>query len=508
MSRFVKSLLALSSYFLLGILIFHRALEIGFLGDFAGDLLVSQGNWFNFAAYQWNFYVPAMAIYYGLYKLFHLNPLPYHAFHLSLIIINAWLIYNLAEILKFKPWQCWVAGLLTLFNSVASEAYFWLSTIPKVIATGMGVIALTFLVRFRQSGNPKWGCGYLLMIIMALSMESTALILPLLGLILDLYCRNRLAASREEAPIFAGLRLHIWTFGITGIFLVFRHFLGIRPFVVNLPLLDKIRTFARTVVSTFFHGLEDHLWSLFKSVSLTSEILFVVSLNILILVFLILAWRIRQGQEKRLFLILLLLWVAACLPHTLGANFSSRYLYFPGVFASLLIVDLLGSFCRMVSPKRAYLLISLAVVGYVYSDLGAFHLSSSSYLEASQIYDAGIKTIRNNLPEITPGSRLVLIDFPDYIHSRQVGPRPYLILVYRNAIPSHLFLLSGNNKFTVTFIRLSSPSYDNPSILGSSVSPEKFAELMASPQTIAFRYLPGKPGHFIMFGETPPATIP
>jgi hypothetical protein len=189
MYNYSKSLLVLGLYFLLGALVFYPALRIGFLGDFAGDIYECQSNWLNSAVYQWNFYLPAMAIYYGLYKIFHLSPLPYQVVHLSLIIINAWLVTILAQELKFKPWQCWIAGLMALFNSAAFEAYYWLSTIPKILATSFGLVALIFLNRFRQSGALVWGWGYLTTLTLGLAIESTGLILPLLGLILDNYFR-------------------------------------------------------------------------------------------------------------------------------------------------------------------------------------------------------------------------------------------------------------------------------------------------------------------------------
>ena len=194
--------LALFIYLIMGFLVFHSALRIGFLGDFAADLHQSQNNWFNFVAYQWNFYVPAMALYYGLYRIFHLYPLPYHILHLSLIFINAWLVYLLAQEFKFESWQCWVAGLLALFNSSAFEAYFWLSTIPKVLATSFGLVALIFLNRFRQRRAAIWGWGYLVMMTIGMSLESTGLILPLLGLCLDTYYRPWRVSKADKVTPF------------------------------------------------------------------------------------------------------------------------------------------------------------------------------------------------------------------------------------------------------------------------------------------------------------------
>ncbi len=209
-----------------------------------------------------------MALYYCLYKVFHLSPLPYQVFHLALIFINAWLVYILAQELKFESWQCWIAGLLGLFNSAAFETYFWLSTIPKVLATSFGLMALIFLCRLRQRRALVWAWGYLIMVTLGMAIESTGLILPLLGLLLDSYYRPWRGSGKEKASLFSGLKLHLWSFSITGIFLLIRHFLGIRPYAENLPLIKKFITLGRTLLSTFFHGLPDHLWLELKGIPL------------------------------------------------------------------------------------------------------------------------------------------------------------------------------------------------------------------------------------------------
>ena len=332
--------------------------------------------------------------------------------HLSLIIINAWLVYILAQGLKFKPWQCWIAGLMALFNSAGFEAYYWLSTIPKTLATSFGLIALIFLSRFRQQGALVWGWGYLTMVTLGLAMESTGLILPLLGLILDTYLRLWRVSGKEKATILSGLRLHLWAFGVAGSFLLMRHFLGIKPYAENLPIFNKVITFFRTILATFFHGLQDYLWLEVKGIPLTAGILI-----FLLAIILLLALHVKQGIDRKRFITLLLLWVAACLPHTIGSHFHSRYLYFPGVFAALVLADLLGSLrLRVYARNFTWLLISLTIIGYLAFDFYAFRQTLSSYLMASQIYDAGIKKIRTYLPEMPTGTRLVLVDFPDCIY--------------------------------------------------------------------------------------------
>ena len=137
----------------------------------------------------------------------------------------------------------------------------------------------------------------------------------------------------------------------------------------------------------------------------------------LLAIILLLALHDKQGIDRKRFITLLLLWVAACLPHTIGSHFHSRDLYFPGIFAALVLADLLGSFrLRVYARNFTWLLISLILIGYLAFDFYAFRQTLSSYLMATQIYDAGIKKIRTYLPEIPTGTRLVLIDFPDCIY--------------------------------------------------------------------------------------------
>ena len=493
-----KSFFVLGVYFLLGALVFYPALRVGFLGDFAGDLYGCRGNWLNFAAYQWNFYLPAMVVYYGLYKIFHLSPLPYQVVHLCLIIINAWLVYVLAQGLKFKPWQGWLAGLMALFNSAGFEAYYWLSAIPKILATSFGLTALIFLSRFRQTGALVWGWGYLTMVTLGLAIESTGLILPLLGLILDTYFRLWRGSGKKEATLLSGLRLHLWSFGVAGSFLLMRHWLGIKPYAENLPIFKKVITFFRTILATFFHGLQDYLWLEVKGIPLTAGILI-----LLLSIILLSALYFKQGIDRKRFITLLLLWVAASLPHTIGSHFISRYLYFPGVFAALVLADLLGSFrLRVFARNFTWLLISLTLIGYLTFDFYAFRQTLSSYLMASQIYDAGINKITTYLAEKPTGTQLVLVDFPDCIYRpynvHQDYGNNYRVLVYRNALPFHLILLYPKLNFTVTFLRLLPSNDGSFSPLGTPSSPEQVAQLSAAPQTVVCRYLPGNPEKFVI----------
>jgi hypothetical protein len=340
------------------------------------------------------------------------------------------------------------------------------------------------------------------MVCLGISLESLGLILPLMGLCLDTFYRPWRVNGTDRATPFSGLRLHVWSFGIAGIFLILRHFLGIKPYVINMPMIQKLFTLTRTISSTLFHGIsEPAIFSVPASTPVS------IILGLVVLTFLTWTYYVKKGLDRRRFVALLLLWIGACLPHTIGANFQSRYLYFPGIFAALVLTDFFGALrTRLSARKPAWLFVSLIIAGYLITDLYSFQKSLSYYMEATQIYDAGIKKIRSALPEIPAGTRLVLIDFPDSIkrprtsHHDQRGRQR--ILVYRNGLYCHLPLLYPNSNLSVTFVKLSIPDdNDNPDPLGTPVSPEQLAKLLAAPRTTAFRYLPGNPENFVIIRQ-------
>jgi hypothetical protein len=233
-------------------------------------------------------------------------------------------------------------------------------------------------------------------------------------------------------------------------------------------------------------------------------------LFLVLLLVLMWAWSVKQGPEKRRFVALLLLWLGACLPHTIGANLQSRYLYFPGIFAALVLSDLLRTLrLRLYSRKFVWPLIAMVIIGYLATDLYAFHQSLKYYMEATRIYDAGIQKIKSNLPEKPDGIRLVLVDFPDSIRRPRTSlkdqQKGYRILVYRNALPFHLLLLYPKLYPIATFVKLSlSNDDDNPQPLGTPASPDQLDKLLASPQTGAWRYLPENPENFVLIKNPQP----
>jgi hypothetical protein len=102
----------------------------------------------------------------------------------------------------------------------------------------------------------------------------------------------------------------------------------------------------RTISSTLFHGLSEP--TIFPVINSTPVS---IILSLVVLTLLMWTYYVKKGPDRRRFVALLLLWIGACLPHTIGANFQSRYLYFPGIFAALVLTDFFGALRERLSAR-------------------------------------------------------------------------------------------------------------------------------------------------------------
>lgn len=495
-----KTLAPLVVFTLLGLLVYHRALSLGFFADDAWALYFSRTNWLLPNPESPHYPPLYFAIHYGLYKTFGLNPFPYHLFNLGVAILNAALVKILAADLELETWQCWTAGLLVLFNSVAAEVYFWFSIVNTVMMVTAVVAGLICLLRFRLSRAWGWGAGYLALVFLAASLDAKGMILPLLGILLSWGW-----AGEDDRWPREGLRIHLFSFGIIAGLLLVRWLWGIKSATIHLPLRDKWETFTTTLTSTFFRGLDNHLWGWLQGYPTLWKI---VPWMLILLLPAILAWgwlRTR-GRDRRRFLALVLLWITSVFPHTLAANLQFRYFYLPGVFAALVIVNLLEILRQRLANGKGYLRVGLVVLAILALDLRGLHLALNSFQEASRIYEAGIRSIREKLPAPAPGTNLILVDFPTFIYSRQgartprAGNIPY-VYVFPQALPYHLQLMYRLDEIGVTLVHMAPPSPENPRPLGTAATLGQVRAMLDRPHTLAWRYLPGETPNFVEIKE-------
>ena len=491
-----KFLVALAAFSLLGLLVYYRALSLGFLADDTWILYFCQTNWL-IPSPECPHYPPLhYALYYLLYKAFKLHPLPYHLLHLGLVFLNAALVKTLAVDLEFEPWQCWTAGLLVLINSVAAEIYVWFAVASPIMMVTALVFGLICLLRFRLNLAWSWGAGYLVMVFLAASFDGKGMILPLLGIMLAWGWYNQ-----ESWRPRGGVGIHVGAFGIIGGLALVRLLWHIKSATIHLPLREKWHTFTTTLTTTLFHGVDNHLWGWLQEWPKVWQYV-PDALKLLLVAVLIWGWLRSRGLERRRFITLVLLWIATCLPHTLMANLQFRYFYLPGIFAALIIVFLLELFRSRLANGKGYLRVGLVVLVILVMDLRGLHLALNSFQEASRIYDAGIQEIQKKVPVMAPGTHVLLIDFPMFIYSQQNAgvPRPGhipYVYVFPQSMPYHLRLLYKQNDIATTFVKLAPDSLENPRPLGNAVTLSQVRSLLTHPHTLAFRYLPGKVPKFV-----------
>lgn len=491
-----KFLVALGVFAFLGLLVYHRALSFGFFADDTWTFYFCRTNWLLPNPESPHYPPLYLAIYYVLFKIFDLNPFPYHVFSLIVVCLNAALVKTLAADLEFEPWQCWTAGLLVLFNSVAAEIYLWFCIVNTMLMTTAVVLGLICLVRFRLSRAWGWGAAYLALVFLAASMDGKGMILPFAGMLLAWGWDDK-----YHWPPRGGWEIHLGALGIFAALFLVRLLWGIKSATINLPLRDKWHTFTMTLTSTLFRGIDNHLWGWLQGYPGVWRYI-PWALKWLVVALLIWGLLRSRGLMRRRFVTLVLLWVLACLPHTLMANLQFRYLYLPGVFAALIIVMLLGIFRHRIANGQGYLRVGLVVLVILVMDLRGLHLAMNSFQESSRIYAAGIQKIKEKVPVMAPGTHVLLIDFPMFIHSQQNAgvPRPGLIpyvYVFPQSMPYHLRLLYKQDDIAVTFLKFVPVSLENPRPLGTPATFSQVRSMLSHPHTLAFRYLPKKVPHFV-----------
>ncbi|MFZ5451696.1 MAG: hypothetical protein ACOZF2_07470 [Thermodesulfobacteriota bacterium] len=494
--RRTKFLVALGVFAFLGLLVYRRAFSLGFMGDDAWVLYFCQTNWLLPLAESPHYPPLNYALYYLLYKAFHLNPLPYHLFTLSVAFLCAALVKTLAAELEFEPWQCWTAGILVLFNSAAAEVYYWFCINNTLLMTAAVVLGLICLLRFRLSRAWGWGAGYLALVFLAASVDGKGVILPLAGIILA-YGWDQGDNWRAKG----GLGIHLCSCGLVGGIFLVRLVWGIKSATINLPLREKWQTFTMTLTSTMFRGIDNHLWGWLQDWPRIWRYVPTI-LQLLLVALLIWGWLRSRGLDRRRLVTLVLLWILACLPHTLLANLQFRYFFLPGVFAALIIVTLLELLRGRIANGKGYLRVGLVALVILAFDLRGLYLARKSFQESSRIYDAGIREIKEKVPVMSPGTHLLLVDFPMFIHSQQNPgpPRPghiHYVYVFPQSMPYHLRLLYRQDNIAVTFLRMAPDSLENPRPLGTATTLPQIRSLLTHPHTLAFRYLPGKVPKFV-----------
>jgi len=153
--------------------------------------------------YQGNYHPFTTLIYLFVYKLFAMNPMPYHLVNVMFHVFNIWLVYKLVEQLSGRQVTALIVSVLFAVHPMHVESVAWVSELKDVLYSSFYLISLSVYLRYLKSGyqmNYYWIT--LILFVGSLFSKSAAVTLPILLIAIDLYKGRKFDAKAiiEKIP--------------------------------------------------------------------------------------------------------------------------------------------------------------------------------------------------------------------------------------------------------------------------------------------------------------------
>ncbi|HOY31757.1 MAG TPA: tetratricopeptide repeat protein [Bacteroidales bacterium] len=234
-------------------LIYIRALSNGFCSFDDDDYVFKNPDIRNFSfeglkqiltSYYVGHYHPlTMLTYFFEYKLFGLNPMPYHLFNVILHLANTFLVYKLAEKLSGNRFTAIFAAALFALHPMHVESVAWVSERKDVLYALFYFAALIIYINYVNHGlklNHYLVC--LLLFVLSLLSKSVALTLPVLMIAIDLY-KNRKPNARMFLEKIPFLALSI----VFGLLAIKSQQVAMKEVEISFSFLDRIFLFTYAI---------------------------------------------------------------------------------------------------------------------------------------------------------------------------------------------------------------------------------------------------------------------
>ncbi|MES2591870.1 MAG: tetratricopeptide repeat protein [Bacteroidota bacterium] len=138
------------------------------------------------------------------FKLFGLNPKPFHFFNLVLHLANTLLVFSIIRKLCKDIRIALVVSLLFGIHPMHVESVAWIAERKDVLYTFFYLIAITKYIRFRESKDTKQYVFMVIAFLCSLLSKSAAVVFPVTLLVLDYYSTKTItkAAIINKLPLF------------------------------------------------------------------------------------------------------------------------------------------------------------------------------------------------------------------------------------------------------------------------------------------------------------------
>jgi hypothetical protein len=368
----------------------------------AGRLLLNLPSFFT--TYQ----RPLGGVYFSvLYQFFGLDPLPYHAVLLALLVVNTFLAYRFGLLLSGSELTGGLTALGVAYHARMAHLVYLPAFVFDVLCFTFYFLALTYYISRRRGGarlTRKQTAVFLLLYVCALDSKEMAITMPAIVLAYEAirHPPDRLsfaAASRwlrgEALPAgIAGAMTLAYIFGKT---------FG-RESLVGMPAYHPVFTWSRYLESTtrFVNTILYAQWWTPAAVAALAAILLGAAL---------------LSGRKHLLLMWVFIWVAP-LPITFVPGRGEACLYIPLAGWALTAATFFVSLCRALAGSRTWMaaLVTLGIwLWYEGTALADRHVPPG-IRKPGQLTWSVIQQVRALQPSVKPGSRIYVVrgPFPDW----------------------------------------------------------------------------------------------
>ncbi len=153
--------------------------------------------------YEFNYHPLTTLVWLLEFKLFGLNPLPYHSFNVLVHLANILLVYTLARRLSGKDVTGLVVAILFAVHPLHVESVAWISEMKGLLCGLFYFLSLIYYLKYVDGGFKKKDLvAVLLLFVAALLSKSAAVTLPFVMLVIDIYRGRKITigVALEKAP--------------------------------------------------------------------------------------------------------------------------------------------------------------------------------------------------------------------------------------------------------------------------------------------------------------------
>lgn len=137
------------------------------------------------------YFTPVFYLFFGFwYKVFGLNPIPYHLLNVFTHAVNSCLVCYLMYLLTKKSSLSLIVGSIFSMSFVAVDTIVWPSAIGNLIMALFSILALIFFYKCLETNNSTYYVSSFICFILAISAKVNAISLPLAMLLIEAYYRK------------------------------------------------------------------------------------------------------------------------------------------------------------------------------------------------------------------------------------------------------------------------------------------------------------------------------